>query len=120
MFQAQITSIEKGRVIAEMKLSKEHCNILNTLHGGLSATLVDHFTSLTLISHFYAEGKEPPDSASIELSMSYLSAIPEGREIRIEAENLRVGRKLAFLSAKIYDKQSRKLSVSGKHTKFIL
>ena len=39
-----------GRTVVKMKVLEEHCNAIGTLHGGMSATLVDNITSLALIT----------------------------------------------------------------------
>lgn len=107
--------------MAELKVTPDCCNIMGYLHGGFSATLVDHLSTLALISHFMADGKEAPSSVSIELSLSYLSAVKEGQTIRFETEAIRVGRKVAFLTASIYNKDKGDEVVAiAKHTKFII
>lgn len=45
-----IKSLENGRCVAEMKIEEEHTNPINTLHGGLTATLVDVVSSYGLSS----------------------------------------------------------------------
>ena len=104
-----------------MKVTPECTNIVGTLHGGFMATLFDHLSTLALNSHFLADGKEVPTSVSIDLSMTYISGVKDGQRIRMETETLRVGRKMAFLTANIYNQdKNNELVATGKHTKYIL
>lgn len=49
----------------------------------------------------------------------YMKAATSGQEIVINAETLRVGRNLAFLSVDITNKESGALIAQGSHTKYI-
>lgn len=104
-----------------MKVTPECCNIIGSLHGGFMSTMFDHLSTLALNSHFLADGKEVPASVSIDLSMTYISGVKDGQRIRMETEALRVGRKMAFLTASIYNQDKNdELVAIGKHTKYIL
>ncbi|OTF77246.1 acyl-coenzyme A thioesterase-like protein [Euroglyphus maynei] len=116
----QIVEVTKGRIVADMKVTKECCNPVNYLHGGMSTTMFDVLSSMALRSHFEAENVEPPITVSVDLSLSFLAGVPEGRTIRLETETLRVGNKIAFLTGKIYEKDTNKLVVHCKHTKFLM
>lgn len=111
--------LSKGKIVVDLKITEDCCNPKNYLHGGLSATLVDSISTLALRSYFEADNLSVPNSVSVELAMSYLSAVPEGNSIRIESEALKIGKKMAFLQANIYEKETNKLAVMGKHTKFL-
>lgn len=50
VFQVRITSADHGRVIGELTVEEEHQNRGGTLHGGLTATMVDNMTTLALLS----------------------------------------------------------------------
>ncbi|KAH9404523.1 Acyl-coenzyme A thioesterase 13 [Tyrophagus putrescentiae] len=63
----------------------------------------------------------PPNVIFIDLSMTYISGVKDGQRIRMETETLRVGRKMAFLTANIYNQdKNNELVATGKHTKYIL
>lgn len=47
----KIVEAGDGKCLAELKVSKEHTNIMDGLHGGLSATLVDCISSFALVTH---------------------------------------------------------------------
>jgi len=110
----KVVSAEPGRCIVSMKIGKEHLNLGNSLHGGCSATIVDHVTSLALVT---AEG-EPNPGVSVSMDLQYLKAAKLDEEILIEAITKRVGRKLAFTQCEIRNTKGDIL-VMGSHTKYV-
>ncbi|XP_066974648.1 acyl-coenzyme A thioesterase 13-like [Macrobrachium rosenbergii] len=103
-----------GKCVAEMAVEEEHQNRGGTLHGGLTATLVDVISTMALMT---TERAVP--GVSVDLNVSYISAAKEGETIVINADTLKVGRTLAFLTVDITTKESGKLIAKGSHTKFI-
>ena len=51
-----VVSAEAGRCSCELKLSDEHLNSKNTLHGGLTATLIDAVSSMAVATTHKAPG----------------------------------------------------------------
>jgi Uncharacterized protein, possibly involved in aromatic compounds catabolism len=49
--QVNILSAADGKCVAEMKISQEHTNTFGTLHGGMTATLVDYLSGCALLTH---------------------------------------------------------------------
>ncbi|PSN33877.1 Acyl-coenzyme A thioesterase 13 [Blattella germanica] len=92
MSKVRILSGGEGRLCAELTVEEEHQNRMGTLHGGLTATLVD-----TL----------------------YLSAARNGETVVIDCNTLKAGKTLAFLEVEIKSKTTGKLIAKGSHTKFI-
>ncbi|GAB1318756.1 HotDog domain-containing protein [Madurella fahalii] len=74
----------------------QHCNRLNNLHGGCTATLFDFCTSaaLALISR---PGFWSYLGVSRTLNTTYLRPAPVGAEVRIECEIVQVGQRLATI-----------------------
>ena len=106
-----------GRCVLGLKVEQEHCNVYGTLHGGLSATLVDAATT-------YALANDDPESfkklgVSVNMSLEYLKAAKVGEEILVDAQLLKQGKSLAFLTAEIRNKETDELLVRGSHTKYI-
>ena len=92
-----------------------------TLHGGMTATLVDQLSTLALKSA-YEDPAGPPlpsQTSSVELSVSYLAAVKVGDDILIQANTIKRGRTLAFLSVDITNKSTGKIVATGKHTKYL-
>jgi len=110
----KIISAGDGHCSCEMTVQDIHRNRHNTLHGGMTASLIDSITTWALQTQY-------PDrpGATVELSVSYLSSVNVGEEIVITGDTLKVGKTMAFLSGEIKNKASGKLVAVGKHTKYI-
>lgn len=64
-FQIQPISAGEGKCLCKMKVEKEHVNAYDTLHGGMTASIVDAISTVALVS------TEPHDpGVSVELSVS--------------------------------------------------
>lgn len=46
----RIVAADPGKVVAELTVEEEHENAGGTLHGGLTASLVDSLTTMALLS----------------------------------------------------------------------
>ncbi|KAL8182438.1 UNVERIFIED_CONTAM: Acyl-coenzyme A thioesterase 13 [Gekko kuhli] len=79
-----VLSASAGKVVCEMKVEEEHTNRGGTLHGGLTATLVDVVSTAALM---YTERQAP--GVSVDMNISYMSAAKIGDEILITAEVLK-------------------------------
>jgi len=110
----KVVSAEPGRCVVSMKVEKEHVNMYGTLHGGCSATIVDHVTSAALVT---SEGTPNP-GVSVNLDIQYMKAAKLDEEILIEAITKKVGRKLAFTQCEIRNIKGD-LLVMGSHTKYV-
>lgn len=64
--QLTIVSGGNGNCLAELKVQEENTNRGGTLHGGLTATLVDNITTLALMT------KEKPPGVSVNLNVKYV------------------------------------------------
>ncbi|XP_054153534.1 acyl-coenzyme A thioesterase 13-like [Oppia nitens] len=124
--QVNITDAFKGRLIAEMLVTKEATNWSNHLHGGMTATIVDQLSSLALTTAFIDENDIKDEtfykarSVSLDLSITYLTSVQLGQTIVIEANTLKCGKNIAFLSVDIFNKDSKQLIAKGSHTKYLL
>ena len=67
-----------------------------------------------LLLYLYSSGRSP-----VDFSFRYLSAAKTGEEILINADTLKVGKTLAFLTVDITNKDSGKLIARGSHTKYV-
>lgn len=47
--QVTLVSAAPGKVTCELRVEEEHTNKLGTLHGGLTATLVDSISTMALL-----------------------------------------------------------------------
>ncbi|KAF1676466.1 Acyl-coenzyme A thioesterase 13, partial [Pygoscelis papua] len=110
----KLLSATPGKIVCEMKVEEEHTNRGGTLHGGLTATLVDVVSTTALL---YTERAVP--GVSVDMNITYTSAAKIGEEILITAQILKQGRNIAFASVDLTNKATGKLIAQGRHTKYI-
>jgi acyl-coenzyme A thioesterase 13 len=102
----------RNTVTYRMTVSESECNIANNCHGGFIATAVDVVSTMSLFLH--ASGQP---SVSVDLSVSYLKAIPKGTTVDFAGAVQRRGRTLAFLTCIVQDSNTPEIVyASGKHT----
>ncbi|CAF0791365.1 unnamed protein product [Adineta steineri] len=110
-----VSSRKPGHIQCELDIEERHLNRNDTLHGGMISSLTDSVSTLALETI----ERKPLKSASIELSVSFLKAAKKGETILIDAETVKLGRTLAFLSVEFRNKQNNELLATGKHTKYV-
>lgn len=114
--QVNLTFAEAGRATAEVEIGKELASRYGYAHGGAIATLVDSISTIALMTH---DIEKAAPGVSLDLSVQYLSAIPEGSTVIVQAETVRKGRSVAFLAVNLHDKETKKLLARGSHVKFV-
>src|SRR5437016_1829379 len=80
-----LTSCAHGHVVARMQLSSIHVNSKGTLHGVVSACLVDWMGSMVVASH----GLEKTGVA-VDLHTTYVSTAKEGDWVEVEGKSNKV------------------------------
>lgn len=91
-------------------------NVLGSLHGGFTATLVDATSTYAL----YCDQDEITPSVSLDMHMTYMKAANLGDEILIDAKTMRAGKNLAYLRVEVKNKQTGDLLAQALHTRFLL
>ncbi|XP_004693379.1 PREDICTED: acyl-coenzyme A thioesterase 13 [Condylura cristata] len=109
-----VVSADPGKVICELKVEEEHANKLGTLHGGLTATLVDNISTLALLC---TERGAP--GVSVDMNITYMSPANIGEVVVITAQVLKQGKRLGFASVDLTNKATGKLVAQGRHTKHL-
>ena len=105
---------EAGVVEIVLPVGPELLNSYGTLHGGASATLVDLVGTLALMTKDVTKA-----GVSVDLNVSFTSAVKAGDSVRIIGRVLKLGGKLGFTTVDIYRESDSKLVVSGRHTKAV-
>eukprot|EP01137_Pigoraptor_chileana_P020864 Opistho-2@83781 len=108
-----ITEAAEGRCVCEFVVGEDHVNRGGTLHGGLTATLVDIVSTIAIAT----TGSGAP-GVSTGMNITYISAANEGDKIEVDAKVLRAGRTLAFATVDLR-KVDGKIVAQGTHTKFV-
>ncbi|XP_038627229.1 acyl-coenzyme A thioesterase 13 [Tachyglossus aculeatus] len=109
-----VLSASPGQVTCQLKVGEEHTNRGGTLHGGLTATLVDVVSTAALL---HTERGRP--GVSVDMNITYVSPAYIGEEILITAHILKQGKTLAFATVDMTNKTTGKLVAQGRHTKHL-
>ncbi|KAJ7991942.1 hypothetical protein DPEC_G00289090 [Dallia pectoralis] len=112
--KVDIVTASPGKVVCEFKVEEEHTNRGGTLHGGLTATLVDIISTTAIM---YSERGAP--GVSVDMNITYMNAAKLGEDVLITAQVLKQGRSLAFATVDLTNKSSGKLIAQGRHTKHL-
>ena len=111
---ATIIHASSGLLRARLVIGPHHINSKHTLHGSVSATLVDWAGGLVVAT----EGLEAT-GLSTDLNVTFVSVAREGEEIEIEACLLRLGRNMAFTRVEIRRATDGEVVACGNHTKYV-
>jgi acyl-coenzyme A thioesterase 13 len=114
----KLTYASKGVIRAQLPLTKNHVNTHGSIHGSVSATLVDWVGGLAIA----AWDNRDKAGVSTDIHISYLSGAKDGDTIEIEGRANKVGGTLAFTTAtvwKLVDGKPGPVVATGSHTKFI-
>lgn len=84
------------KVVFRHVVQPEHCNGLNNMHGGCTATLFDFCTSVAL-APLSRQGHWAYLGVTRTLSTTYLRPAPCGGAVLIECEVVQLGKKLCAL-----------------------
>lgn len=90
----------------EVEIQPTHFNILGTLHGGLTATLVDVSIGMSLM---VALGGQP--ITTTDLTISYLRPVAEGK-VRARGKVIKAGKTLSVGSAEVRDAHGRLIATA--------
>ena len=101
-----------SKVVIELPLLAEWLNSDGSLHGGAISTLIDQTTSLSIAA------VDERNSVSVDLSVSFISALKQAHVMEIEAVCHKLGKSLAFTSAEI--RANGNIIATGKHTKYMM
>ncbi|KAF5297239.1 hypothetical protein FQR65_LT19728 [Abscondita terminalis] len=110
-----VVGVGDGRCTAEMEVCPEHLDASKNMHPGMTATLIDSFTSFALLSHKSHEGIE---SQPVDMYITFFHTPTCGDVITIEGDCLKVGPRLAFTSCTITNKCNGTLLALAAHTKY--
>jgi uncharacterized protein (TIGR00369 family) len=103
----EITEAAIGRVVITCEPNDTHLNPAGTVHGGLSATLLDSVMGLAIRSTL----DKGVGSTTLEFKVSLVRPItPETGLIRAEGVVLNCGRRVGTAEGRITDRQGRLLS----------
>jgi acyl-coenzyme A thioesterase 13 len=115
----KIVSASVGSIIARLTVGPNHINSKGTLHGSVSATIVDWAGGMAIATH----GLEKT-GLSTDIHVSYSSGAKLGDVLTIEGKTTKVGRNMGFTTVTIYkadgDETMGTIVAHGTHSKYIL
>ncbi len=111
----EVVEVEAGRARLKMTVTPPVANLGGNLHGGAIATLVDDAGTLAIIS---ADGAGRP-GVTTDLNVTYFRTGRPGETILIEAEVLKSGRTMAFVSVDLRRERDGARIAQGRMTKFL-
>lgn len=98
---------DEGRALFEGTPAPNHYNPMGTVHGGYAATLLDSACGIATVTKL-GEGQ---GMTTLELKVSYHRAMTGNTgPVRAEGIVISIGRRVAFVEAKLIDQQGRLLA----------
>ena len=102
-----VVEAEKGRVVVAVEPNDTHLNPAGTVHGGLSATLLDSCMGLAVQSTL----EKGFAQTTIEFKISLIRPItPETGRIKAEGVVLNCGRRIGIAEGRVTDENGRLLA----------
>ncbi|KAF9200566.1 hypothetical protein BGZ49_009186 [Haplosporangium sp. Z 27] len=108
----KLVSANKGSILCELQVEKQHLNRLGGCHGGLLSTIVDIGGSLAI-----AAEEMQATGVSTDLNVSFVSGAKIGDKLSILSKCDKLGGTLAYTSVEI--SVGDKVVALGRHTKFV-
>jgi acyl-coenzyme A thioesterase 13 len=110
-----------GRVVVLLRLEDIHINSKGSLHGSVSATLIDFIGGVAIASHDLRD----KTGVSTDMHISFVGGAKAGDTIEVEGRVEKCGGTLAFTTATIRKYEPEKgegrgaLVSIGSHTKYV-
>ena len=118
--QTKLISATPTKCQFEFKVTERDLNIIGILDSGVSATLVDLVTIITLVDSEELDSRTNSKNlgVSTELNISFLDEVKEGETVHFETELIKSGRNINFLNCigKVKNSEYEKVVVVGRHT----
>ncbi|MEW5854335.1 MAG: PaaI family thioesterase [Myxococcota bacterium] len=111
----QLVEAQGGRARVRLLVSPEVQNINGTLHGGAIATLVDNAGTMAIIS----ADRDGRPGVTTDLNVSYFAPGTGGEHVVAEAQVLKTGKTLAFVTVDIRREKDNVLVAQGRMTKYM-
>ena len=100
----RLTEVEEGRVGFELEASPDFANPLGSVHGGITATLLDSAMGCAVHSTLPAD----VGYTTVDLAVTYLLRVPlDGRLVRAEGRIVHVGGRIATAEGRMTDSEGR-------------
>lgn len=111
-----IEDASEGTIRARLQLDKNHTNSKGSLHGTMTACIIDWVAGMVIASY-----GSTYTGMSTDIHVSYLAGAKEGEILEITGRSMKMGGTFAFVSAditKVKDGESVVIA-TGLHTKYV-
>ena len=109
--------VEEGKVVFDLRVGQEICNMNGFLHGGAAATAVDVLSTVALVA--LCPSRAPTGGVSASINMEYHGAAKKDSVVRVVCSVRKAGSRLAFLSVHGFDRSTGASKFVGAHIKFV-
>jgi uncharacterized protein (TIGR00369 family) len=109
LLDLRFPEIEEGRVVVEIDARPEFGNPLGTVHGGITATILD--TAMGCAVHSTLPAVD--SYTTVDLAVTYLRGVPyDGRLLRAEGRVVHLGGRLATAEGRVVDGEGRLIATA--------
>lgn len=109
---------EDARLTVSFEVLPSLSNMHGTLHGGVTAALVDVVGSMAIALLHHAKDRPSMNHVSTDLNVSYMSGAPKGSRVTVVATCHKDGKTLNYCTVDVLG-ESGKLLAQGRHTKYM-
>lgn len=112
-----LISASKGLVVAKLNVKPCHLNSKGTLHGTVSACLIDWAGGLAIATYGFEKA-----GVSTDIHTTFISTAKEGDTLEIEGRANKVGGTLAFTSVeirKVQEDGASSVVSTGSHSTYV-
>ena len=100
----RVVTVDEGRVEFEIDAKPEFGNPLGTVHGGITATILDSAMGCAVHTVLPAGAAY----TTLDLSVTYLRSVPyDGRRLTAEGHTIHVGGRVATAEGRVTDGEGR-------------
>lgn len=104
-----IEAVEPGAVVFGLRTRPDFANPNGTLHGGITATLLDSAMGCAVLSELPAD----VGYTTVDLSVTYLRPVPlDGTRLWARGEVLHRGRRIAAAQGRVTDDRDRLIATA--------
>ncbi|KAL1737736.1 hypothetical protein HDZ31DRAFT_51876, partial [Schizophyllum fasciatum] len=109
----------KARVVCEVQVWEDMVNVVDSMHGGCTAFLIDEISALAMVILAMYEGQEVPSAGvSQTIDTVFHAPAPRGTTIRIVGTCVSSDADTSIVcNAEIWDVDNRRMVASGTHIK---
>lgn len=103
----RIVAVDKGEITLTGKPGKESLNLIGSVHGGWTASILDSAMALATLASL----DEKHDFTTLDIKINYLRPITlEIGEVKAEGRIINAGRRIALCEATVKDSKGRLLA----------